>query len=116
VRDLEEGPLAEVSSIRAGLKKVNEQLVGDNVLTRYEGQARMSLKGRTDLIIGSLWSTTSGPTGTYERAYQEAQAAFGSVLSELRALHQRTEALETRLERQGAPYTPGRMPVWEDTK
>jgi photosystem II stability/assembly factor-like uncharacterized protein len=116
VGDLDGRQLAEVSSIRAGLKKVNEALVGDDIRTRFEGQARLSLKGRTDLIIGSLWNTTSGPTGTYERAYQEAHDTFGAVLSELRDLHQRTQALEDQLERQGAPYTPGRMPVWEDTK
>jgi photosystem II stability/assembly factor-like uncharacterized protein len=116
VRDPGGSLLAEVSSIRRGLKKVNEDLVGDNILTRYEGQARLSLRGRSDLIIGSLWNTTSGPTGTYERAYQEAHATFGAVLSELRDLHQRTQALEDQLERQQAPYTPGRMPVWEDAK
>jgi len=116
VPDLDGSQLAEVSSIREGLKKVNEELVGDHILTQYEGAARMSLKGRTDLIIGSLWNTTSAPTGTYERAYQEAHDTFGAVLSELRDLHQRTQALEDKLERQGAPYIPGRMPVWEDTK
>ena len=34
----------------------------------------------------------------------------------LRELHRRTQALADQLEKQGAPYTPGRMPVWEDTK
>jgi len=116
VHELDGSQLAELSSIRTGLKKVNAELVGDDILTRYEGQARLSLKGRTDLIIGSLWNTTSGSTGTYERAYQEAHSAFGAVLSELRDLHQRTQALEDQLEKQGAPYTAGRMPVWEDAK
>lgn len=114
VRELATSELAEVSSIRKDLKKVNQELVGDNILVRYESQARMSLKGRTDLIIGSLWNTTAGPTGTYERAYQEAHSMFAPVLSELRELHRRTQALEDRLEKLGAPYTPGRMPVWED--
>lgn len=95
---------------------MNEELVGDNTLTRYEGQARLSLKGRTDLIVSSLWTTTSGPIPTYERAYQEAHATFGAVLAELRDLHQRTQTLEDQLERQGAPYTPGRMPQWEGFK
>ena len=108
--------LAEVTALRKDLKQLNQKLVGDNILTRYEGQSRMSLKGRTDLIIGSLWNTTSGPTGTYQRAYDEARASFGAVHSELRALHQRTQVLEDRLEKLGAPYTPGRMPVWEDAK
>ncbi len=116
VRDLDGGALAELSAIRTGLKRVNEALVGDNVLVRFEGQARQSLKGRTDLIIGSLWNTTAAPTGTYERAYQEAHASFGAVLADLRALHERTQALADRLERQGAPYTPGQLPVWDETK
>jgi hypothetical protein len=113
---LDESQLAELSSIKARLKEINEELNGDDLLPRYEGQARMSLKGRTDLIVGSLWSTTAGPTGTYERAYQEARASFGKVLAELRSVHERTRAFEDQLERAGAPYTPGRMPVWEDTK
>ncbi|MGH7742366.1 MAG: hypothetical protein ACRENS_10130, partial [Candidatus Eiseniibacteriota bacterium] len=116
VRDLDGSQLAELSSIRADLKKVNDELVGDKLLPRFEGQARTSLKGRTDLIIGSLWNTTSGSTGTYERAYQEAHDTFGAVLLELHDLHQRTQTLADQLERQGAPYTPGRMPVWEDAK
>jgi hypothetical protein len=57
----------------------------------YEGQARMSLKGRTDLIVGSLWSTAAGPTGTYQRAYDEARAAFGKVLADLRTVHARAD-------------------------
>ena len=114
VPGLEEGQLAELSSIKTRLKEINEELTGDDILPRYEGQPRMSLKGRTDLIIGSLWSTTSGPTGTYERAYEEAHATFGKVLAELRQVHERTQALEDRLEKEGAPYTPGRMPVWKE--
>jgi len=113
---LDESQLAELSSIKARLKEINEELNGDDLLPRYEGQARMSLKGRTDLIVGSLWSTTSEPTGTYERAYDEAHATFGKVLAELRSVHDRTRAFEDQLERSGAPYTPGRMPVWEEGK
>ncbi|MFN8586161.1 MAG: glycosyl hydrolase [Candidatus Eisenbacteria bacterium] len=108
--------LAELAAIKVQLKALDEALNGDKLLPKFEGQARMSLKGRTDLIIGSLWSTTSGPTGTYSRAYDEARASFGKVLADLRAAHDRVQAFETRLEQAGAPYTPGRMPVWVDTK
>ncbi|MCC6653464.1 MAG: hypothetical protein IT348_20100, partial [Candidatus Eisenbacteria bacterium] len=111
-----EDQLAELSAIKSRLKEIDEALNGDALLPKFEGQSRMSLKGRTDLIIGSLWSTTAGPTGTYERAYDEARASFGKVLADLRAVHDRTQAFETRLEQAGAPYTPGRMPVWVDAK
>jgi tetratricopeptide (TPR) repeat protein len=114
VPTLDTSGLAEVAALRARLKEINEALTGDPLLPRYEGQARMSLKGRTDLIIGSLWATTSAPTGTYRRAYDEARAAFGEVLADLRQAHDRTKALEEALERARAPYTPGRMPIWEE--
>ena len=56
---LEESWLAELSAIEDELEEIDEQLTGDSLLVRYEGQGRMSLKDKTDLIIGALWSTTS---------------------------------------------------------
>ncbi|MCC6652623.1 MAG: glycosyl hydrolase [Candidatus Eisenbacteria bacterium] len=111
-----EDALGELLAIKARLKEIDEALNGDALLPKFEGQSRMSLKGRTDLIIGSLWSTTAAPTGTYERAYDEARASFGKVLADLRAAHERVQAYEARLEQVGAPYTPGRMPAWVETK
>ena len=108
---LEDSWFAELSTVRARLREIDEALNGDPILPRFEGQSRMSLKGRTDLIVASLWVTTSGPTGTYERAYDEAKAGFAEVLSELREVDERVRTLEDALERAGAPYTPGRMPV-----
>jgi hypothetical protein len=112
---LEERWLAELSTITARLREINEQLNGDPLLVMDEGQPRMSLKGRTDLIVSSLWSTTSASTGTFERAYSEAHARFAEVLSGLEAVDARIRVLEDELEQAGAPYTPGRMPVWEET-
>ena len=113
VSGLEENWLAEVAAIKTRLREVNKQLNGDRLLVMDEGQSRMSLKGRTDLIISSLWTTTSGSTGTFERAYQEAHDGFGEVLDDLRQVDARIHRLEDELEAAGAPYTPGRLPVWE---
>jgi photosystem II stability/assembly factor-like uncharacterized protein len=113
VRIAEENWLAELSAIKLQLREINGQLNGDPLLVMNEGQHRMSLKGRTDLIISSLWSTTSGSTGTFERAYQEANDSFGEVLSALEQVDGRVRSLEGELEQAGAPYTPGRMPVWD---
>jgi photosystem II stability/assembly factor-like uncharacterized protein len=109
----EEGWLTELDGIRLQLREIDESLNGDSLLLMDEGQSRMSLKGRTDLIVSSLWTTTSAPTGTYRRAYDEAHGAFGEVLAELEAVDARISALEDELETAGAPYTPGRLPVWE---
>jgi hypothetical protein len=105
--------LSELSAIRIELFEIDEALNGDRLLVMDEGQPRMSLKGRTDLIISSLWTTTSAPTGTYERAYREAHDGFDEVLAMLEQVDGRIEALEGVLEAAGAPYTPGRLPVWQ---
>ena len=105
--------MAELTTIKNGLRALNEDLNGDGLLVRYEGQSRMSLKGRVDLIVAALWATTQAPTGTYERAYEEANAGFGEVLSELKILEVRLRGLEASLANSGAPYTPGQFPVWD---
>jgi hypothetical protein len=110
---LEEHWLADLSDITTQLREVNEQLNGDRLLVMDEGQPRMSLKGRTDLIVAALWSTTSGVTGTFERAYREASEGFGAALAALQRADASVKQLEDELEAAGAPYTPGRMPVWE---
>ncbi|MEX1311445.1 MAG: glycosyl hydrolase, partial [Candidatus Sulfomarinibacteraceae bacterium] len=49
----EESWLAETSSITVDLREIDEQLNGDRLLLMDEGQSRMSLKGRTDMIVAS---------------------------------------------------------------
>ncbi len=110
---VEEGWLNAVSAIRADLREVDEMLNGDSLLVMDEGQPRMSLKGKTDLIISSLWVTTSGSTGTFERAYDDAYDGFADVLAALKSADTRVKSLEDELANAGAPYTPGRIPVWE---
>jgi hypothetical protein len=109
----QENWLAEISSVTVDLREIDEQFNGDRLLLMDEGQSRMSLKGRTDMIVASLWTTTSAPTGTFERAYREARDAFGDVVTALEQVDARIGRLEDELEAAGAPYTPGRMPVWE---
>ena len=109
---LQGGWLAELDAVALRLRELGEQLNGDPVRARFEGQSRMSLKDRTDLIISSLWTTTSASTGTFERAYEEANAGFEEVLTELHDVDARIRTLEVELEEAGAPYTPGRTPQW----
>ncbi len=104
--------LAELSRLERTLAEIDVRLNGDPVLARFEGQGRTSLKDRTDLIVSALWATTSAPTGTYERAYREANDGFGEVLAELERADAGVRSLEDDLERAGAPYTPGRLPAW----
>ncbi|MDV7401797.1 hypothetical protein RZS08_60820, partial [Arthrospira platensis SPKY1] len=80
VPDMKAEWFKELSAIKAQLKQVNEALNGDPILVRYEAQGRTSLKDKVNLMTQALWSTTSGPTGTFERAYKEAYDGFAPIM------------------------------------
>ncbi|MCF8237741.1 MAG: glycosyl hydrolase [Saprospiraceae bacterium] len=105
--------MTDLQAIKLRLEDINEDLNGDGLLVRYEGQSRTSLKGKVDLIIYSLWSTTSATTGTFERAYADANNDFEAVLADIREVDTWIKSLEQMLEQAGAPYTPGRFPEWQ---
>jgi hypothetical protein len=105
--------LSDLQAIKRRLTEINEDLNGDGLLVRYEGQSRTSLKGKVDLIVYSLWSTTSTTTGTFKRAYADANSDFEAVLADIREVDTWIKSLEQMLEQAGAPYTPGRFPEWQ---
>lgn len=96
------------------LKDLETALNGDKILTKYQEPAPASITQRVDGVADSLWSITTAPTGTHQRVYDEAAKEFAPVLEKLRALVDTDlKDLETKVEATGAPWTPGRVPVWK---
>ncbi len=57
---------------------------------------------------------TSDPTQTHKESLAIAARQFGPLLEDLTELMQvQIHGLEETLEKAKAPYTPGRIPVWE---
>ena len=109
-------PLALLDRIRAiqrKLEEMNIRLNGDGLRARYEGAAPVSLKGRVDIITGSLWSTTSAPTETYKASYNLAADKFGIILDALKVIADDIRQLDTEMEIYKVPFTPGRLPDWK---
>jgi len=94
------------------LAAVNVLLNGDNTLAKREFEVPPSLNGRINNIIGGLWSTTAAPSDTYLRSYELAAKEFSGVLNEIKSIGNEVNKLDDLLEKSGAPYTPGRVPVW----
>jgi len=105
--------LATARALQTELDDINIALVGDPTKGERNVFTPPSISDRVDRIVGGLWTTTQGPTGTQRDNYRWAGEAFTVELGRIDALIARLEALEGELETQGAPWTPGRVPTWQ---
>jgi hypothetical protein len=89
-------------------------LTGDPTMSRRSEPSSPSLLNRLNGITNSLWSNTLGdPTSTQRRQYEVVAAEFEKVLATLRPLIETDlRRVEEQAEAAGAPWTPGRIPVW----
>ena len=91
------------------------ELRGDLVVGSHSEPTSPSILQRVDRVISGHWTSTSGVTGTHRRNYEIAAEAFGPLLEQLRQLiGVELKALEDELEAAGGPWTPGRLPVWQE--
>ncbi len=104
--------LESLLKIQKKIDLFNRKMNGDPLRARYEGSSPVSLNGRVNDISGTMWGTTALPTNTYLQSYDVAANQFGEVLALLGEIERDITAVENTLEKSGAPYTPGRMPVW----
>lgn len=101
-----------VAELEKRLTDVNTKLNGDGTLARREFETLPSINGRIGGIAGALWSTTAAPTATFINSYNVAAKQFTSVYNELKSIGIAIKNIEDTLEQNKAPYTPGRLPVW----
>lgn len=102
-----------IRELEIRLNSVNRLLNGDGSLARREFETAPSISSRVFYIIGSLWNTTAAPTQTQISSYETAAGEFSPVYNELKAIAAEVKKLEDILEKNGAPYTPGRLPEWK---
>jgi len=110
--DADQAFLAELAAIEGDLDQALVALRGDTSRARRNEPVDPSIRERVDRIVDSGFFTTQAPTATNRDGYRFASAAFAEQLAVLRRLEQRLTALEAALDRAGAPWTPGRLPIW----
>jgi hypothetical protein len=104
---------ADVRALDGRLKDIQVALGGDTVMERRYDPVPLSIQDRVSAIVRSHWNTTAAPTATNQRAYDIAADEFTVQLEKLRQLVEvDLKAIEAKLEAAGAPWTPGRVPVW----
>jgi hypothetical protein len=104
----------EADALERRLQDIEVALAGDTSLLSRQETLPPSIDDRIKRVIESQWTTLAGPTQTDQEAYRLAAQAFAPVLADLRKLVDvDLRALEDKMETAGAPWTPGRLPVWQ---
>jgi photosystem II stability/assembly factor-like uncharacterized protein len=105
---------ARLRALELELAKIEVALSGDTFLRRRNENDLPSISERVMNVVGSSWTSTAEPTRTQRDAYRIAGTEFAAVLARLeKFVEVDLAAVEHDVERLGAPWTPGRLPVWE---
>ncbi len=103
-----------VRDIERRLKDLLIVLNGDPVPASISEPRKPGISQRLGDIFGH-WGSESEPTTTQRESYRIAAEEFRDVLAKMRQLIEGDlTKLENDMELAGAPWTPGRLPVWEE--
>ena len=101
-------------AIEARLDELVVSLSGDTSVASRNEATPWSVTRRAAAVYGLLLNVRADVPEIYEESYAIAADEFRDVLARLKSIEADLGALETELERLGAPYTPGRVPDWSD--
>jgi hypothetical protein len=102
--------LAQSYNVRKEIEKVSLQLNGDPSKVRREFETTPSIADRIFTIQYSLWNSTAKVPTLFVESYKLAEKQMPEVISAMKKIKSDLENLEKELEKNNAPYTPGRWP------
>jgi hypothetical protein len=97
-------------ALNSRMQGLQTKLNGDQTISSRAEPVPMSISTRVGNIVGGSWSSQSAVTGNFRDSYAIAARQFPPVLEELRSIASDLAVLETQLQAEGAPWTPGRIP------
>ncbi len=104
---------AAADSIEQRDREILRALRGDVELARRNENVPASINERVNGIMEGERFSLAKPTQSHVDSYNIAAAEFGEQLAKLRTLVEvDVVKLEKDMEAAGAPWTPGRVPVW----
>ncbi len=96
-------------------KEIYTLLVDDETISRRNEPVKPKISARLSEVSGGMWRTTSDPTKSYLNNYQIASEEFKTVLRDLQNLISfDVKKLESEMDKLKAPWTPGRIPDWQE--
>jgi len=105
----------EATALDRRTNELQRALSGDSSARQRNMNTSSSISERVGYVVGAQRMSTARPTQTQLNQYSAASQEFEGVLNQLRQLIEvDLSKLEKQLESAGAPWTPGRIPVWQD--
>ncbi len=105
---------AQLEGIEGRLEDLEIDLAGDTTIAKRNEPVPPAIIDRLYQILFGAWGSTSAPTATHQEGYRIAAEQLGPVLDKLRTLVEvDLKKIEGQLDAAGAPWTPGRVPVWK---
>ena len=68
---------------------------------------------RVEIVVYSIWNSTSAPTTTGKNNIKIAQDEYTPILAKVKTLIADVESIEKQLTDAKVPYTPGRGDEWK---
>ena len=106
--------LEQAHAANQKLISIRLKLLGDQTRSQREFEIIPSINDRVSGIEGSVWNSTAPIPKIYTESYTVAAKQFALVLTDMRKVEADILKLEKELEVNGAPYTPGRWPDWNE--
>ena len=118
---MREAPAAEkqLGSVADGLEQRNREILralrGDVEIAKQSEPVASSIYDRVNSVMEGERFSLAKPTQSHTDSYTIAAAEFAEQLGRLRTLVEiDLSKLEKDMEAAGAPWTPGRVPAWQE--
>jgi photosystem II stability/assembly factor-like uncharacterized protein len=110
-----EALVAQADNLEKRSNEILRALQGDRALAARNENVPTSINDRVTYIMEGSRFSAARPTKTQEDAYSVAAGEFNELLAKLRTLITSDfEKLQKDMEAAGAPWTPGRVPEWQE--
>ena len=104
----------QIYQLEKRMEKISRELTGDATLARREFETPTAINSRIGDIQRALWSSTNTPSAAQKAGYAIAAKQMNGVISEIKAIKEELQQIETALEKADAPFTPGRAIEWKN--
>lgn len=103
--------LEKVRNIQLSLDSMYVKLNGNRTISKHNENQPPSITDRLNYILWGIWSVSQEPTQTQKKSYEIAFKSLKLVLKQLQKIvNQEIPILENELDKNSAPWTPGRIP------